>query len=324
MRAALVRSYGPPENISVHDVEPPKVGDGEVLVRVRAAGVNPLDWYTVTGRPRLLRLVFGLRRPRRAVVGAEFAGVVEAVAADVTRYVVGDEVWGHHAGSCAELVAVHADHVVPKPPGVSFEQAGGVAVAATTALQGLRDHADVGPGRRVLVNGASGGVGTFAVQMAKHFGAEVTGVCSTRNVDLVESLGADRVIDYTIDDWCDSTAGGPYDVVFDNVGNRSLAECRRVLTDDGTYVIVGAPKGGPVLGPLRGLLPVMIKAPFVSHNVETFTATHGLDDLRTVNEMMIDGGVVPVVDRTYALTDTDDAMIHLATGRARGKIVVLP
>lgn len=323
MRAAVARSYGPPDSIAVATVADPAPGPGELLVRVHAAGINPLDTYITTGRPVLLRLVFGLRRPKRAIVGAEFAGVVEAVGEDVTEPAVGDAVWGHHNGACAELVVAGVDHVVPKPERVTFAQAGGVDVAATTALQALRDHAGVSRGDRVLVVGASGGVGTFAVQIAKHLGADVTGVCSTRNVELIERLGADRVVDYTVDDWCDPSTNGRYDVVVDNVGDRPLAACRRVLVDDGTYVMVGSPKGGAILGPLRRLVPFMIQSRFSSDRLKSFTAKNGPEDLRVINEMLVEGAVTPVVDRTYRLEDTADAMAHLATGRARGKIVVI-
>ncbi len=322
-KAITYCDYGTADVLRLEDVEKPVPGDNELLVRVHAAGVNPLDWHYLRGTPYLMRLSSGLRKPKDIRLGVDYAGTVEAVGRNVTRFKPGDQVFGGRSGALAQYVVVKQDGAVAlKPANVSFEQAGAVAIAATTALQGLRDAGRLGAGDNVLINGASGGVGTFAVQIAKSMGAEVAAVCSTRNVELVRSLGADHVVDYTTDDY--TTGDVRYDVILDNVGNRSLAENRRVLEPDGRYVLIGGggPDAGKWIGPLVRPLQALVTAPFVSQHMGMFLATLSREDMQQLAELMSSGVVTPVIDRRYALSETAAAIRYLEQGRARGKVVV--
>jgi NADPH:quinone reductase-like Zn-dependent oxidoreductase len=321
MRAAVRDRFGPPDVVELREIEKPTPADDEVLVRVRAASVNPADWYGVVGRPWAGRVAMGLVKPKEARVGVDFAGTVEAVGRDVTQFRPGDEVFGGRTGAFAEYVVVREERaVVLKPAGVTFEEAAAMPVAAITALQGLRDKGGLQPGQRVLVNGASGGVGTFAVQIAKALGAEVTGVCSTRNVDLVRSLGADHVVDYTRDDFTRSDRR--YDLLLDVAGGRSWSECRRVLEPKATLVIVGAPKGNRLLGPLSHVVRLRLAAVRSSRKVVFFIAQFNKADMETLRELLETGQVKPVVDRRYELSEIADALRYLGEGHARGKVVV--
>lgn len=320
MKGLVARCYGGPEVLALEQLAKPTPADDQVLVRVHAAALNPVDWHYMRGSPYIMRLSSGLGSPADPRVGVDFAGTVEAVGRNVTRFKPGDEVFGGANGAVAEYVVVRESRaVVLKPANVSFEQAGSVAVAALTALQGLRDHGGIKPGDKVLINGASGGVGTFAVQIAKHFGAEVTGVCSTRNVELVRSLGADHVIDYTQRDFAHRPER--YDVILDNVANRSLSDLRRVLKPTGSLVIVGGAHGdwiGPLLPPLKAA----IVQPFVGQRMGTFIAKLEQRDMQFLAELMQAGKVTPVIDRRYAFEQAAQAMEYLETGRARGKVIV--
>jgi len=322
MRAAVHDRFGPPDDvIEIRDVERPTPGPGEILVRVEAAGANIAEWYGVVGRPYAGRVAMGLRRPKTPTIGADLAGRVEAVGDGVTRFRPGDEVFGARSGAFAEYVCAREDRaVVPKPASLTFQEAASVATAATTALQGLRDKGGLAAGQRVLVNGASGGIGTFAVQMAKAFGAEVTGVCSTANVDLVRSLGADHVVDYTREDF--TRGDRRYDVLLDIAGSRSWSECKRVLEPTGTLVIVGAPKGGRVLGPLRRIVRLRLAALGDSRKVVFFIAKFGPEDMQTLAELLESGKVRPIVGRTYPLGDVAEALDHVSEGHVRGKVVI--
>jgi NADPH:quinone reductase-like Zn-dependent oxidoreductase len=319
MKAIVQDRFGPPDVLELRETDQPEVGDDQVLVRVRAASVNPADWYLMAGVPYLARPQMGLRRPRTRL-GIDLAGVVEAVGGNVTRLRVGDEVFGPGGGALAEYAAVAADALVPKPANLSFEQAAAVPVAALTALQGLRDKGRVRPGQRVLVNGASGGVGTFAVQLAKSFGAEVTGVCSTRNLGLVGSLGADHVIDYTREDF--TRGDRRYDLLLDVAGSRPWAACRRVLEPQATLVMVGAPKGSRLLGPLDHIVKVRLASLRASQKVAFFISKARNQDLVVLQELLAAGTVTPVVERTYPLPEAADALRYLGEGHARGKLVV--
>ena len=323
MRALVYCDYGTPDVLTIAQVEKPVPLATQVLVRVRAASVNPVDWHTVRGTPYVMRLDSGLRKPAVTRTGVDFAGVVEAVGRQVTRFKVGDEVFGGRTGALAEYVAVSADRaIVHKPANITFDHAAAVAVAGLTALQGIRDRGQVRKGQRVLINGASGGVGTFAVQIAKQLGAEVTGVCSTRNVGLVRALGADHVIDYTADDFTTRTAA--YDVLLDNVGNRPVSACRRVLVPSGRYVLVGG--GGPddhrIIGPLGRVASMYLMAPFVPQHLGMFIADLNRGDLEWFAKAMQAGAVSPVIDRRYSLAQAADALRYLESGRARGKVIV--
>jgi len=325
MKAIRYDRYGPPDVLELGDVSAPAVGDDDVLVRVRAASVNPLDWHCMRGAPYLVRLQGGLRRPRpgTGVLGADMAGSVEAVGKNVSGYRPGDEVFGglENRGTLAEYITVRQDGVVlGKPTGLTFEQAAAVPVAAFTALQALRDKGRVRPGQKVLVNGASGGVGTFAVQIAKALGADVTGVCSTRNVDLVESIGADQVIDYTRQDF--TRAEREYDLVIDIAGSRTLSQTRRVLAPKGVLVAVGAPDKGRWIGPLGRLVTMAALSPAVSQRMVFFLARMNKDDLAFLRDLVDAGKVAPVIDRTYPLTQAAEAIRYLEAGHARGKVII--
>lgn len=322
MKAAVRDRYGSPlDVVEIRELDRPVPADDEVLVRVRASSVNAGDWYVTAGRPYFGRAMTGLRRPKTNRLGTDFAGTLEAVGKDVTQFSPGDDVFGGKAGAYAEYVCVQQDkNVVSKPPNVTFEQAGTVGVAALTALQGLRDKGGIQSGQKVLVNGASGGVGTFAVQIAKALGAEVTGVCSTRNVELAHSLGADHVVDYTREDF--TLGGARYDLVLDVAGSRSWRELRRVLAKDATVVMVGAPKGGGFLGPLRHLLAVRAAAIGSSFKVVFFVANFNNPDLDVLRELLESDKVTPTVGKTYPLARVADALRDFGEGHVQSKIVV--
>jgi NADPH:quinone reductase-like Zn-dependent oxidoreductase len=321
MKALVHDTYGPPDILELREVDRPAVTDDDVLVRVRAFSVNPAEWHTLTGTPYVARLQAGLLRPKRKVLGVDFAGTVEAVGRNVTQFRPGDEVFGGRSGAFAEFVAVPEERaVVRKPANLSFEQAAAVPIAAITALQGLRDRGKIRPGSEVLINGASGGVGTFAVQIAKALGAEVAGVCSTRNVELVRSIGADRVIDYTQEDF--TRTGQRYDLLLDIAGNRSWTECKRVLKPNATLVVVGGPKANRWIGPLGGLAKLRLAALRSSQKVTFFVASITKADLLVLQELLEAGTVTPVIDRRYGLGEVADAFRYLGEGHAQGKVVV--
>ena len=319
MKAIVQDRFGAPEVLELREIDQPEPGDDEVLVRVHAASVNPADWYAMTGTPWVARPQMGLRKPKSRL-GLDLAGVVEAVGGNVTRLEPGDEVFGAGTGTLAEYVTVPEDALVLKPAKVSFEQAAAVPVAGLTALQGLRDKGRIQPGQQVLINGASGGVGTFAVQIAKALGAEVTGVCSTRNLDLVASLGADQVIDYTKEDFTRNDRR--YDLLFDVAGSRSWAACRRVLTQRATLVMVGAPKGNRLLGPLDHLGKVRLASLRASQKVLFFISKSRNQDLAALQHLLQAGTVTSVVERSYPLSETADALRYLGEGHAQGKLVI--
>ena len=317
MKAIVQRSYGGPETLELGDLDRPVVGQNEILVRVHAASVHLGDSIVMSGSPLVMRFATGLRKPKNPVPGTDVAGTVEAVGKDVTLHRPGDEVFGWGAGAFTEYVAAPEDHFVTKPANLTFEQAAAVGVSATAALQLLRDDGKIQPGQKVLINGASGGVGTFAVQIAKAFGAEVTGVSSTKNVELVRSIGADRVIDYTKEDF--TKADGRYDLVFDNVGNRSMARTRRALKPTGLLLSNGGGHAGGKLGrTLRG----MLVSKFVRQQAAPSVKTPNRADLIALKELVETGKVRPVIDSTYPLTRTREAIARVMTGRARGTIVV--
>ena len=321
MKAVVYEQYGSPEVLEIRDVAVPEVKDGEVLVRVRAGGVNPADWHFMRGDPFVARLMMGgLRKPRKpTVMGSDMSGVVEEVGKSVTRFQPGDEVFGEVGfGGFAELVAFSAEKLERKPENLSFEEAAAVPLPAMTALIGIRDVGNVQPGQKVLVNGASGGVGTDAVQIAKALGAEVTGVCSGKNAGLVRSLGADHVIDYTKEDF--SAGGVKYDVILDTVGNRSLGECRRVLSSKGVLGATGG-GGGKILGPLAQHIKAMAMSPFVSQKLSPVNDKPN-KDLATLKELIEDGKITPVMDRTYQLDETPDAVRYVESGHVRGKVTI--
>ena len=320
MNALVQVGYGSPLDVlELRDVEIPRVGERDVLVRVRAASVNALDWHTTRGMPYFLRAFLGLRTPRHAVRGIDLAGRVEAVGAKVTELAPGDEVFGGSDGSFAEYTATPPDRLARKPAGLAFEQAATLHVAALTALQGLRDAARLRAGQSVLVHGAGGGVGTFAVQIAKWLGARVTAVTRTESVELVRSLGADEVIDHRREDFADSGRG--YDVFFDVGGARPLADCRRVLAERGTLVVVGAPPGR-WLAPVTRLLHAAALSPFVRQRVVPFVSKNDAAGLATLSRLAETGEVRPVLDRTYPLERAAEAIRYVGEGHARGKVVV--
>lgn len=318
MKAAVFKSYGPPEVLTIEEIEKPVPNDDEVLVRVHVTSVNPAEWYGMTGL-FLARIGNGLFKPKDTRLGADFAGVIEAVGRNVSQFKPGDEVFGGRDGAFAEYVCVR-DKFAPKPPNITFEQAGGIAIAGLTALQGLRDYGKLQAGQKVLINRASGGVGTFAVQVARAFGADVTAVCSTPNVELARSLGASRVIDYTREDF--TRCGERFDLLFDIAGSRSWREYKRVLKPQSTLVMVGGPKSNRWIGPLSHIIKLRLSALGASQKLVFFIANFNRRDFMILKEMMESGQVNPVVDRTYPLCKISDAMLYLGTGHARGKIVV--
>jgi NADPH:quinone reductase-like Zn-dependent oxidoreductase len=320
MKAVIYCDYGSPDVLKVEDIARPVPNDDQVLIRVRAASVNPLEWHYMRGTPYVGRLMgMGLRKPKVTRLGVDVAGQVEAVGRNVTQFKPGDEVFGSARGALAEYACSSERGLVMKPANVTFEQAASVPVAAVTALQGLRDKGKLQPGQKVLINGASGGVGTFAVQIAKAMGAEVTGVCSTRNVALVRSLGADHVIDYTKEDF--TKAGQRYDLVLDMVGSHSLLTTRRVLKPKGRYVMVGGPKGRWI-APLDRALAAKVLSWFVSQDIGMMMANLNKKDLNALRDLMEAGKVKPAVDRTYPLSQVSEAIRYLETGHARGKVVI--
>lgn len=324
MKAIVHCAYGSADVLKFEDIEKPTPGDNEVLVRVRAASVNPLDWHYMRGEPSIMRLEAGLRVPQDIRLGVDYAGTVEAVGRNVKRFKPGDDVFGGRSGAFAEYVSAREDRaIVLKPANLTFEQAAAVPIAAITALQGLRDTGKIQPGQKVLINGASGGVGTFAVQIAKSFGAEVTGVTSTRNLDMVRSIGADQVIDYTREDFTKSAQR--YDLIFDTVGNHPLLETRRVLKPNGIYIGIGG--GGPndqgFIGPLFGPIKEFLLSPFVSQKFVTFFAELNKEDLTVLSDLMQTGKVTPVIDRRYKLSEVPAAIRYLEEGHARGKVVIM-
>jgi NADPH:quinone reductase-like Zn-dependent oxidoreductase len=323
MKAITYCDYGSPDVLKLEEIEKPVPAADQVLVRVRAASINPLDWHFMEGTPYILRLQAGLRKPKSTRLGVDFAGTVEAVGKDVTDFKAGDEVFGARDGALAQYVCPRAGRaIVHKPANISFEEAASVPIAAITALQGLRDKGRVQPGQSVLINGASGGVGTFAVQLAKYLGAEVTGVCSTRNLDLVRSLGADHVIDYTKEDFTKS--GQHYDVILDNVGTQPLTWFRSALKPKGICVLIGGggPNEGRWLGPMTRPVKAKLLSPFISQQFVLLLADLKKEDLNLLGELMQSGKVRPVVDRSFKLENTADAMRYLEKGHARGKVVV--
>jgi NADPH:quinone reductase-like Zn-dependent oxidoreductase len=323
MKAIINCDYGL-ANLKLENVEKPVPNDDQILVRVRAASVNPYDWHFIEGTPKILRLMgVGLRKPKDIHVGVDFAGTVEAVGKNVTQFKPGDEVFGGRGGAFAQYVCPRATRAVAlKPANITFEQAASVNIAGITALQAIRDKGKVQAGQKVLINGASGGVGTFAVQIAKSYGADVTGVCSTRNIDLVRSLGADHVIDYTKEDFTKSDQH--YDVILDNVANHSLSEFRRVLTPKGKYVMIGG--GGAneqgLIGVMARPLKALVLSKFVSQQMGMMMADANHNDLTILADMMQSGKIKPVIDRTYKLSEVPEAIRYLEEGHARGKVII--
>lgn len=320
MKAAVQHEYGPPQEVfRLEDVDTPRLKDDEVLVRVHAAGTNWADQSMTIGMPYVMRLGYGLRRPRKGIRGTDVAGIVSEVGKAVTLHKPGDEVFGWCTAAFAECVAVPEDHLIPKPTALSFEAAAGVPLAGCVALQALRDVAKIQPGQAVLVNGASGGIGSFMVQIAKAMGAEVTGVASTRNLDLVRSLGADHVIDYTIEDF---TRGKKrYDLIFDIADNRSMAARRRVLTPKGT-LIPNSGEGGRWFGSVGRIFRAWMVSPFVAHRLRPFLSMAKREDLLVLSDLIGTGKLTPVVSTTYPLSDTGAAIREAGSGHARGKVIV--
>lgn len=319
MRAIVRHTYGSPDVLELREIEKPDLAEDGVLVRVRASSVNPVDWHILTGKPYIARLGEGLVNPKREVLGVDFAGTVEAVGRNVKEFQPGDDVFGAGNGAFAEYVCVR-EAVVPKPANLTFEQAAAVGVAALSALQGLRDKGQLQSGQKVLINGASGGVGTFAVQIAKSFGAEVTGVCSTRNVDIVRSIGADHVIDYTQEDF--TLSEQRYDLMLDIAGNRSWSDCKRVLVEKATLVVVGGPKTNRWVGPLGHMVKLRLASLGGSRSVAPFLAKTNKADMVFLRELLAAGRVTPVIDRQYELSEVPEALRYVGEGHARGKVII--
>ena len=320
MQAMIQDTYGTPEVMHLDDIETPAIGPNEVLVRVRAAGVNPADWAVMSGLPYIARPVYGLRKPKNAVRGTDVAGTVDAVGAAVTRFKVGDAVYGSAKGSYAEYAAAAEDELALKPANLSFEQAATVPMAGFVALQAIRDHGHVQAGQRVLINGASGGIGTFAVQIAKALGAEVTAVVSTRNVELVRSLGADHVIDYTTEDF--TRNGQQYDFILDNVSNHSLSDLRRALTPTGMLVPNGGRFDKTWMASGGRIVQGKVMFQFGDQTLGNFLMSSNHEDLVTLTGLIEAGKVTPVIDRTYPLRETARALGHVGDGHARGKVAI--
>jgi NADPH:quinone reductase-like Zn-dependent oxidoreductase len=315
MRAVIQTGYGSADVMELKEIEKPAPGDGQVLVRVCAASLAAGDYFGMRGTPFPIRLVVGFPRPKKDhVVGLDFAGIVEAVGPNVSHFQPGDEVYGECRGSCAEYALAKEGGLAPKPANLSFEQAAAVPTSACTALQGLRDHGKVKPGDKVLINGASGGVGPFAVQIAKALGAEVTGVCSTRNVEMVRSIGADHVIDYTKEDF--TKGGARYDVIMDNVGSHSLSAARRALTPTGVHIPSSGHAG------MGWVIAASLEGIFVRQQAAPFVAATSSESLLALKDLIEAGRVAPVIDRTYRLGETAEAFAYLDEGHARGKVVI--
>jgi NADPH:quinone reductase-like Zn-dependent oxidoreductase len=322
MKAIIQDRYGSPDVLQLREIDRPVVGDDEVLIRVHAAGIDRGVWHLMAGLPYLVRIAgFGLRAPKNPVRGLDVAGRVEAVGENVTEFQPGDEVFGTCNGSFAEYACARADRLAPKPANLTFEQAAAVPISGYAALQAVRDQGKVRPGQRVLIIGAGGGVGTFAVQLAKAFGAEVTGVASTAKTELVRSIGADRVIDYTREDFVDGR--NRYDVILDIAGNRSLSHLRRALTREGTLVIVGGEGGGKWLGGIDRQLRAELLSPFVRQKLGTWISKERPEDLEELRELLEAGKLMPIVDRTFPLSEVPEAIRYLREGRARGKVVIV-
>jgi NADPH:quinone reductase-like Zn-dependent oxidoreductase len=320
MKAIFHEQYGPPDVVEVREVDTPAIEDNQVLVRVHASSVNPAEWYGITG-PWFARLFGGgIRKPKSPRVGADLAGRVEAVGDEVTEFQPGDAVFGTSGASWAEYAPAREVRLVPKPANVSFEEAAAVPIAALTALQALRDHGQLQAGQKVLINGASGGVGTFAVQIAKAFGADVTAVCSPRNVEQARALGADRVVDYTQEDF--TKLDVRHDLLIDIAGSKPFGKLRRVLTPEATVVIVGAKFPASGLGPLGHVIRMRLGGLVKSQKVKFFIAKITKDDLAVMQELLDSGKVKTVIDRTFELTQVDDALRYLGEGHARGKVVI--
>jgi NADPH:quinone reductase-like Zn-dependent oxidoreductase len=320
MKAIVQDAYGSPNVLKLADINKPEPGDNEVLVRVHAAGVDRGVWHLMTGLPYLARLAFGFRAPKNPVLGMDVAGVVEAVGKNVSRFEPGDEVFGIGKGTFAEYARAPEHKLAPKPASLTFEQAAVLAISGLTALQSLRDHGRVEAGQKVLIVGASGGVGTYAVQIAKAFGAHVTGVCSTTKVDMVRSIGADHVIDYTREDFADGEQ--TYDLILDIGGSSSLSRLRRALRPRGTLVLVGGEGGGRWLGVVSRLLRARLLSPFVGQNMRTFLSSENHEDMSVLAELVESGKLTPVIDRTYPLAEVPEAMRYLEEGHIRGKVVI--
>jgi NADPH:quinone reductase-like Zn-dependent oxidoreductase len=322
MKAIVRDTYGSPDVLELREIDKPEITDDEVLVHVHAAGVGRDVWHVMTGLPYPIRLAgYGLRDPKNPVIGSDVAGVVKAVGKNVTRFQPGDEVFGIGKGSYAEYVCAGEDKLAHKPASLTFEQAAVIGISGSTALQALRDHGKVHQGQEVLIIGASGGVGTYAVQIAKAFGAHVTGVCSTAKVDMVRSIGADHVIDYTREDFAEE--GPRYDLILDIGGNSSLARLRRALASRGILVITGGEGGGRWLGGTDRQLRAMMLSPFVDQKLGTFVSKENHEDLMVLKELIESGKVIPVIDRTYPLGEVPEAIRYLEGGHARGKVVII-
>ena len=321
MKAIVYHNYGSPDVLQCEEIEKPTPTDDEVLIKVHAASVNPIDWHLMEGKPSFARLFFGLLKPKDTRFGRDVAGTVEAVGKNVTRFKPGDEVFGVCAGACAEYACASESRLALKPNNVTFEQAGSVAIAALTALQGLRNKGQIQTGQQVLINGAAGGVGTFAVQIAKSFGADVTGVCSTRNMDMVRSIGADSVIDYTQQDFTKSWQR--YDLIFDLVGSHSLSSYRSLLNPKGRYAVAGIAPGVSMVRLLtRAALIAPVLSRFVSQKFVMVATKISKEDLTLMRDLMAAGKVTPVVERHYKLSEAAEAIRYLATGHVRAKLAI--
>jgi NADPH:quinone reductase-like Zn-dependent oxidoreductase len=321
MKAIVYHRYGSPDVLSYEEMAKPAPAENEVLIRVRAAAVNPYDWHFMRGEPYAVRIVArGLRKPKDPRLGADVAGVIEAVGKNIKQFKPGDAVLGSCKGAFAEYACASESKLAMKPDNITFEQAASVPIAAFTALQGLRDEGKLQPGQKVLINGAAGGVGTFAVQIAKSFGAEVTGVCSARNVEMVRSIGAAQAVDYTQEDFTKSARR--YDVILDCVGNHSFSECRRVLNPRGVYVGAGGTTDNWMIGPLTSALKALVLSWFVSQKQVMVLAKPSKEDLAIMGKLMEAGKVTPVIDRSYSLSEVPDAIRYLEAGHARGKVVI--
>lgn len=320
MKAITYTEYGPPDVLKLTEMTKPVPGDDQVLIRIHAASLNPLDWHFMRGTPYLVRTMSGWRKPKVPRLGVDVAGQIEAVGRNVTQFRPGDDVFGTCKGAFAEYVCTAGKSLVPKPANVTFEQAATLGIAALTALQGLRDKGRLQSGQKVLINGAAGGVGTFAVQIAKTLGAEVAGVSSSRNLEMVRSIGADRLIDYATEDF---TAGGPrYDLILDMIGNHAESDCKRALTAHGRLVLVGGPSDGRSVGPLLGWIKAAALSRFTRQKVIPFVASLKKADLVVMAELLGSGKVKAVIDRSYPLSEVPEAIAYLETGHARGKVVI--